>query len=112
MMDVSVIMPAYNAEQYIAMALDSILSQKFNGSYEVLVADDKSSDSTKDIIESYQIRYPLIIKPVFRGKNLGVSKNYFQLTELASGKYLAFCDSDDLWIDENKLQKQVDFLNV
>lgn len=109
-MDVSVIMPAYNAERFIEKALDSALSQNFNGSFELLVADDVSSDSTPQIIASYQQRYPDIIKPIFRKQNLGCSDNSVALVSNATGKYLAFLDSDDIWVSSDKLQVQFDFM--
>lgn len=109
-MDVSIIMPAYNAVDYINQAINGILFQEFNGSFELLVADDCSVDATRSILCDYQSKYPHLIKVVYNEKNLGCSDNSIQLCKLAKGKYLAFCDSDDIWIDKLKLQKQFDFL--
>ena len=108
--DISIIMPAYNAERYIGQAIDSILQQKFSGSYELLIADDMSSDGTPEVIKKYQKLFPTIVKPTFRFENLGCSGNSLSLALTANGQYLAFCDTDDIWVDVHKLQKQYDFL--
>lgn len=109
-MDVSIIMPAYNAEKYIKKAIKGIMAQQFLGTYELLIADDCSSDSTREILKNYEAQYGDFFKVVYNLKNLGCSDNSIQLCQLAQGKYLAFCDSDDIWTDPNKLQWQFDFL--
>lgn len=109
-MDISIIMPAYNAADYLSEALECIFSQEFKGRFELLIADDCSSDSTRNILHDYLSQYPNLIKVVYNNENLGCSNNSIQLCKLAQGKYLAFCDSDDIWIDKLKLQKQFDFL--
>lgn len=108
--DISVIMVAYNGEAYIRQALDSILGQQFNGSFEILVADDKSTDNTAKIIKEYAENYPSIVIPTYREKNLGFSDNIYDVMIHAQGKYLAICDNDDYWIDSMKLQKQFDYM--
>lgn len=108
--DVSVIMPAYNAAAFIEEAIDSILNQEFKGCYELLIADDCSTDNTVEIISRYAMAFPEKIKQTLNDKNLGPSSNYNQLSNRAKGKYLAFCDSDDWWTSSLKLQKQFDYL--
>ena len=88
--------------------------QKTNFSIEILVHDDCSTDDTMSIIREYTEKYPNIIKPIIQKENQ-FSKGIRSI--LASfmypkciGKYIALCEGDDYWIDENKLQKQVDFL--
>ncbi len=110
---VSVICNTYNHEKFIEFALKGFISQKTNFKIEVLIHDDASTDGTADIIREYEKKYPDIIKPIYQSENqfskkLSISKN-FQYPR-AKGKYIAFCEGDDCWIDENKLQKQVDFL--
>ena len=110
---VSVICLAYNHEKYIKSALDGFVNQKTNFKFEVLVHDDASTDNTAMIIREYQRAYPEIIKPVFQAENqyskhIGIISNF--LLPDAKGKYLAFCEGDDYWCDENKLQIQVDYL--
>ena len=110
--DISVIMPAYKAEAYIAQALDSVIAQQFNGTFDIWVADDISPDDTGRIIDEYQQRYPQLIHAVARTQNLGCSSNSLDLVLRSTGKYVAYCDNDDYWIDPLKLQKQFDFLET
>lgn len=108
--DISVIMPAYKAEAFIAQALDSVIAQQFSGTFDIWVADDISPDNTGQIIDEYQKKYPQLIHAVTRTQNLGCSSNSLDLVLRSSGKYVAYCDNDDYWIDPLKLQKQFDFL--
>ena len=103
---VSIIMPAYNAEKYIAEAIDSVLQQSFSA-WELIIIDDCSSDATKNIIVTYQ-NNDKRIKPIYLSKNGGrpsIAKNFG--LKKAIGKYIAFLDSDDIWMPE-KLAKQVE----
>lgn len=102
----------YNQEAYIKQALDSILMQKANFPFEIIVSDDASTDTTQEILKLYQQKYPEIIKVILHEKNLGGRKNLLSTLSLCTGKYVAFLDGDDYWIDEYKLQKQVDFLEA
>ena len=110
---VSVYCTAYNHEPYIAQALDGFLMQKTNFPFEVIVHDDASTDRTAEIIREYEARFPKIIKPIYETENQ-YSKRDGSLGRIMAaackGKYIAFCEGDDYWIDENKLQVQVDFL--
>jgi len=110
---VSVLCTAYNHEKYIRSALDGFVNQKTNFRYEVLINDDASTDHTAAIIAEYEAKYPDIIKPVYQTENQyskGVSITKSILFPQSKGKYTAICEGDDYWCDENKLQKQVDFL--
>ena len=109
-MDISVIMTAYNAERYISRALESAVNQSFNGQFEIIVGDDCSNDLTASIIQSYSNRYPGLINAVFNPQNIGYSRNYSNLIQMAQGKYVAILDHDDIWLTENKLQIQFDYL--
>lgn len=109
---VSVLCATYNHERYIEKALDGILNQKTSFDYEVIVADDASTDQTQKIIRQYQKKYPEKMKKcILREKNVGIGENYFDALSRVEGEYLAICDGDDCWIDEHKLQKQVSFLD-
>ncbi|HFR3692825.1 TPA: glycosyltransferase [Streptococcus suis] len=107
---VSVICTSYNYEQYISVALDSILKQKTNFTFEVIVVDDCSTDSSRTILETYQEQYPTYIRLFFNEKNKGLTRTWIDICKEARGKYIARCDADDYWIDEYKLQKQYDLL--
>ena len=109
--DVSIVVMTYNHINYIKKALDSILEQQYNGTYEIVIGDDCSTDGTSDIILEYFNKYPDIIKPHIRTQNIGAKRNMYELMTCCQGKYMAFLDSDDFWNNPQKLQKQVDFLN-
>lgn len=104
---VSVIMPAYNSSQYIQQSIDSVIKQTYQN-WELIVVDDCSSDDTKEIIHKYADVDKRIVL-VSNDYNLGVAESRNHGTELATGKYIAFLDSDDLW-KETKLEKQVSFM--
>jgi glycosyltransferase involved in cell wall biosynthesis len=108
---VSVWMITYNHELYLKRALESVFSQKLNFDFEVVVGDDCSSDDTRSILKSFENNYPDIIKAVYNQLNEGAYDNAHNKTmPLCIGKYVAVLEGDDYWIDPNKLQKQVDFL--
>lgn len=110
---VSVCCTAYNHEKYIRNCLEGFVNQKTNFKYEVIVHDDASTDSTPNIIREYVEKYPEIIKPIFQKENQysqGVLIYEDYLYPKCNGVYIAFCEGDDYWCDENKLQKQVDVL--
>lgn len=111
---VSIICNAYNHEKYIGEALDSFLMQETSFPFEVLVHDDASTDGTADIIREYEKKHGDIIKPYYQTENQyskGIPIRTFQLPR-ARGKYIAFCEGDDYWLDPLKLQKQVDALEA
>lgn len=107
---VSVCVITYNQEMYIRQCLDSLLNQKTNFDYEVIVAEDCSPDNTRQILLEYKEKYGDKLVLVLHDENVGVSKNSFSARILAKGKYLASCEGDDYWTDEYKLQKQYDIL--
>lgn len=107
---ISIVLLTYNQEKYIGKALESIVNQKTNFKFEVIVGEDKSTDNTRKVIREYAMRYPELVKPVFRKKNLGTSRNLVSVLQRCKGKYIAFLEGDDYWTDMLKLQKQYDFL--
>ena len=109
---VSVCIFVYNLEKYISQAIESVLMQKTNFQYEIIIGEDMSTDHTRDICISYQKSYPDKIRLLLREKNLGMTKNIFDTLKEASGEYVAVLDGDDYWIDPLKLQKQVDFMDL
>ena len=112
---VSIYCKAYNHEKYIRDCLEGFVSQKTNFKYEVIIHDDASTDRTADIIREYEQKYPDIIRPIYQTEN-----QYSQRVPVLSkfmlpmmrGKYIACCEGDDYWTDEDKLQLQVDFLEA
>jgi len=107
---VSILSITYNHSGYIRKALDSFLMQKTTFDFEIVVADDCSTDNNQDIIREYKEKYPDIIVSILRTKNVGANNNFNDAFDKCRGKYIAICEGDDYWTDPNKLQKQVDFL--
>lgn len=100
----------YKHEDYIRQALDGFVMQKTNFKFKVFVGEDKGPDSTADIIREYAEKYPDIIVPFIRENNMGAQTNLIDLCNHANSPYIAFCEGDDFWIDEYKLQKQFDYM--
>lgn len=108
---VSIVTTAYNHEQFIGQALESFVTQKTSFPFEVIVADDCSPDGTAAVIEKYAKKYPDIIKPILRKKNIGAVNNTVEALQSAKGDYVALCEGDDYWTSPDKLQKQADLLD-
>lgn len=110
---VSVKCMTFNHEKYISQAIDGFLMQKTTFPFEVLIHDDASTDKTADIIREYEKKFPQIVKGIYETENQfskGNRLHHIKINAAIRGKYLAFCEGDDYWIDEKKLQKQVSFL--
>jgi glycosyltransferase involved in cell wall biosynthesis len=105
---VSVLMPAYNSEKYIADAIDSILNQTFQD-FELIVIDDCSKDKTWHIIQKYAQKDKRVVA-IKNTKNLGISDNRNKAISISKGKYLAPLDNDD-WSYPDRFAKQVEFLD-
>jgi glycosyltransferase involved in cell wall biosynthesis len=107
---VSVIIPCYNFGKYIEHCIYSVLSQRTDFEYEILVGDDFSTDSTKSILDRLSLYNPNL--KYFRyNKNIGGKNNVKFLLDNSVGKYISYLDGDDFWTDNLKLQKQIDFLD-
>lgn len=109
---VTVVCITYKHEEFIAEALNGFVMQKTNFKFKVLVGEDHGPDGTADIVWRYAQRYPDIIVPIIREENMGAQHNLIDLCQRATSPYIAFCEGDDYWIDENKLQKQVDYMEA
>ena len=117
-MKVSVMITTYNLEKYVAQTLDSVLSQKTDFPYEILVGDDGSTDGTVSIVEKYIVRYPEKISLYRMPREDGAdynrversSANRLNLCKYAKGEFLTFLDGDDFYTDTTKLKRQVSVL--
>jgi glycosyltransferase involved in cell wall biosynthesis len=109
---VSVCMITYNHEKYIAQAIDSVLMQKTNFDYEIVIGEDCSTDKTREIVLEYKAKYPDKIKLLLQEKNVGMMQNFIDTLKTCTGKYIALLEGDDYWTDPYKLQKQVDILEA
>lgn len=112
---VSIVCIAYNHGKYIADAIEGFLMQKTDFPIEIVVHDDASTDDTAEIIMEYYEKHPDIIRPIIQKEN-----QHSQGVEILSdiicpelrGKYIALCEGDDYWIDRDKLQKQVKYMEA
>ena len=109
-MKLSVFVVTYNQEQYIRQCLDSIVMQQTNFDYEVIIGEDCSTDNTPAICDEYAEKYPFV-KVYHHPKNLGLVKNWEFVLNHCTGEYVAMIEGDDYWVDPNKLQMQVDWLD-
>lgn len=112
MISVSVAVITYNMEKYLRPLLESILTQKVDFEYEIVIDDDHSPDGSRGIICEYEMRYPGIVHPIYRDKNIGGSRNMFGVMNACKGKYIAILEGDDWWEDDSKLQYEFDFLET
>lgn len=109
---VSICTTTYNRGKFIGETIESCMKQKTNFPFEMVICDNCSTDNTVEVIDSFIKKYPGKIKLLKADKNYGLMINYIKSIESGTGKYIADCDGDDYWTDENKLQKQIDFLEA
>ncbi|WP_332024114.1 glycosyltransferase family 2 protein [Kaistella sp.] len=107
---ISVLMLTYNHATYLKEAIEGVLMQNTNFPFELIICNDASPDHSDRIIKTYAEKYPEIIRYFRHDKNIGFVENQRFAFQQAKGKYLGYCEGDDYWTDENKLQFQVDFL--
>lgn len=109
--DLTIIMPSYNMGEYISEALDSIFMQKTSYSYQIIVADDCSNDNTIEIVKNYQSKYPNKITLLTSETNQKLYRNVLRAYAITKTPYFCVLDPDDYYLNENFLQKALDFLN-
>jgi glycosyltransferase involved in cell wall biosynthesis len=115
---VSVCVTTYQQVHYIAKCLNSILCQKTDFPFEIIVGEDDSNDGTRDICCKYAEKYPDKIRLFLRSRADVIHicgmptgrHNFIENTKSSLGTYIALCEGDDYWTDPYKLQKQVDFI--
>ena len=119
-MKVSVCITTYNHEKYIAQAIESVLMQKTDFDFEIIIGEDDSSDNTRDISKEYKAKHPEKINLFLNdranviyinGKPTG-RWNFINNLKHAQGEYIALLEGDDYWTDSCKLQKQADYLDA
>lgn len=109
---ISVIVLTYNQENFIARNLRGIFKQKVNFPIQLILSNDHSTDATDQVIKELIKEAPSHIQILYtnHSKNLGSTPNFYDALKKVTGQYIAFCEGDDYWVDENKLQQQYDFL--
>jgi hypothetical protein len=106
---VSIVMPVYNGEKYLAKAIESILIQSFTN-FEFIIIDDGSNDSSLTILKQYSSKDPRV-RVIVNEENLGIAKSLNKGVTQAQGKYIARMDADDISLS-NRIEQQVDFLEA
>ena len=108
---VTVCVVTYNQEQWIRQTLDSILAQKTNYPFEVIIGEDHGTDGTRGICQEYADTYKNVtLLPLT--DNLGVTANWIRCVQVGTGKYIMTCAGDDYWHNPNKIQMQVDLMEA
>ena len=109
---VSVLMLTYNQENYIDEAIRSVMLQQTNFTFELVIANDCSTDNTAARCEEWKAKYPNHIILLNRNRNLGLAQNFIESYAKCRGTYVAICEGDDFWCAADKLQIQVDYLDT
>lgn len=109
---VSVLVLSFNHAQYLRQALESIVNQRFDATFEVLVGDDASRDGSVAIASELAERFPGVVRLFAQPENLGMHGNHAYLLARARGQYIAYCEGDDYWLGPDKLQAQVDYMRA
>src|SRR5690606_20748885 len=110
MVELSVHLITYNNEKHIEETLQSILKQKVDFNYEIVVGDDCSTDDTLNIINKYQLAHPNLFNIKKNDKQLGILGNFKATLDRCNGLYIFDIAGDDLLTHEHALQKMVDIL--
>jgi glycosyltransferase involved in cell wall biosynthesis len=110
-MKLTVIVITYNHERFIAQALESVLMQKVNFEFEVVISEDRSTDRTRQIVTEFARSNPSKIRLLLSQYNLHSNEVVVRAIQASQGQYVALLDGDDYWTSADKLQKQVDFLD-
>jgi len=108
----TVICLTYNHKDFILQALESIKMQQTTFDFEVLIADDFSNDGSRELIINFVEKNKEKFFLIPSNENVGSSLNFIRACRLVKSKYIAYLDGDDYWIDEFKLQKQYDILEL
>lgn len=107
---ISIILPVYNGANRIPRAIHSVVSQSYTD-WELIVIDDGSTDNAKEIVDNFAANNDLRIRYIKNEANFGIQKTLNRGLKEAQGQYISRIDDDDIWIDKDKLKKQLDFLN-
>lgn len=106
-----IVMLTYNQKDYVDEAIRSVLKQKTNFRYKLVIGDDCSTDGTLEICRKWRDRYPEYVELYESFMNFGIGHNFLSTYERCWRPYIAICEGDDFWIDRYKLQRQVEFLD-
>lgn len=108
----TILVLTYNHGPYIRECLESLINQKTSFPFEILVGEDCSTDDTRHVVEDIATKHPDLIRAYLSPANMGAKRNSANLRANVKGTYVAYCEGDDYWHRNDKLQKQVDFLEA
>lgn len=106
----TVLLFTYNHKDYFKKSIESVLAQETNFDFVIHIFDDASTDGTSELVREYAAKYPTKIVANINDENIGCVQNIYNALSSVKTKYYATCETDDYWIDNFKLQKQVDIL--
>lgn len=106
-MKASVLIATYNQLQYIEMAIESVLSQETVYEYEIIISDDHSTDGTQEILSKFKSKHPDKIQLILNETNQGINTNYYSALKACTGEFIFFCEGDDYWINNHKIDEYV-----
>jgi glycosyltransferase involved in cell wall biosynthesis len=110
--EVSVYIQTYQQIAYIRDAIEGVVSQRAPFELEIVIADDCSSDGTRELLAEYRDRHPELIRLLLPERNLGPTEIFRRGTAELRGRYVAWLDGDDYWTDPEKLVRQVESLRA
>jgi glycosyltransferase involved in cell wall biosynthesis len=105
-------MITYNHERFIRQAVESVLMQKVDFQYELVIGEDCSTDRTREVLLRFRQEYPNRVRLLLHERRLGLGKNFIRTIKACQGQYVALLEGDDYWTSPQKLQKQADFLDA
>ena len=109
--DVSVLLVTYNHADYIRAAAESVLGQRTSRRFELLISEDASTDGTREIVEEIAAGDPGI-RTIFSRENLKSNETVLRAIQGARGRYICLLDGDDLWLADDKIDRQADILDA
>lgn len=110
--DLTIIVPSFNKERYVAQALDSVFSQKTKYRYEIIVADDHSTDHTLDIVDACRNRCPETLTILTSDCNQKLFRNVVRAYARTKSRYFCVLDPDDYWTEPDLIERSLDFLEA
>ena len=109
--DLTIIVPTFNKEHYVEQAIDSVFSQKTKYRYEIIVADDHSTDHTLDIVRACRNRCPETLTILTSDRNQKLFKNVVRAYAQTRSRYFCVLDPDDYWTEPDLIEKSLGFLD-
>ena len=108
--EVAVVVTTYNHANYVEQLVDSILAQTVGHLIKIYISDDASSDATPDKLRLLEKKFPNSVFIRCRSENVGAGRNFVELFQMCEEPFVVFCDGDDYWLDERKVEIQLSLL--